>query len=466
MPATDIDDALRGIWDLGFDQPSALASLQVQLRPPSLPSTFCVDTAASACIGAAALAAAQVWTARTGKAQQVSLESNNAALSYRSERYLRLNGEVIDHPAPEQSYFQDRDGRWMQLHMVYPHHRAGILSALGVPDERGAIAAKVASVDAVELETQLAALGLPAYAQRSAEEWQATEQAAALALLPLLQLEQIGDAPPLELPKDPSAILHGIRVLDMTRVIAGPVCGRSLAAHGADVMRIHPPHLTEIPGLLMDGGRGKRCANVNLHEPSDRAAFDHMLASAHVLVQGFRPGGIEGLGYGAEALAERHPGIVHVSLSAWSHAGPWAARHGFDSLVQTATGISHAGGLAVVSDRPRPLPCPLPCQVLDHSSGYLAAFAVLAALKRRIEVGGSWRVRLSLAQTGRWFDGLGRVDAQHTPEPDAATVAARMHLLPSDFGELTASLPVAQFSQTPPAWRSGPVALGANAAAW
>ena len=462
MSATDARTALRDIWRLGHDHEDALASLTLNVKPPSLPSQFCVDTAATACIGATALGAAEVWRARTGQQQTVSVDSDHGALSYRSERYLRLNGETVEHPVPAQSYFQDRNGRWVQLHMVYPHHRAGILQALALSDDRDAIAAKVAQSDAIELESQLGALGLPAYAQRSPDEWQAHAQAAALATLPLFELEQIGDAPPLELPANPQRILDGLRVLDLTRVIAGPVCGRSLTAHGADVMRIHPPHLTEVPGLLMDGGRGKRCANVNLKDTGDRAAFEHMLASTHVLVQGFRPGGIEELGYGAHALAERYPGLVHVSLSAWSHAGPWAARHGFDSLVQTATGISHAGGVAAGTNGPKPLPC----QVLDHSSGYLAAFAVMAALQRRIEKGGSWRVRLSLAQTGRWFDGLGRVDAQHIAEPSAAAIAARMQSMTTEFGELRSSLPVAQFSHTPPQWLSGPVPLGHNAPRW
>ncbi|MEM7406048.1 MAG: CoA transferase [Pseudomonadota bacterium] len=462
-----VADIARDVWALVHPDGGALAHLGFTTSAPSLPSIFRVDAAAAASIGVTALAAAEVWRERTGRQQTVSVDSADAALAYRSERYLQLNGQPVEHPRPAQSYFKDRDGRWMQLHMVYPHHRAGILAALGVADvsgenERDAVTAAVAARDAVELETELAALGLPAYAERSHEEWSAAGQAAALAALPLIELERIGDAPPLRLAPDASRILDGIRVMDLTRVIAGPVCGRTLAAHGADVMRIHPPHLTEVAGLLMDGGRGKRCTNLNLRETADRLAFERLLADAQVFVQGFRPGGLEELGYGPAALAERVPGLVYVSLSAWSHTGPWAGRHGFDSLVQTASGITRAGAVAASSDSPRPLPC----QVLDHSTGYLAAFGAMCALARQMREGGSWLVRLSLAQTGHWFDRLGRVDGLDIPEPDEARIASRLRPMASPFGELRASLPVARFSETEPGWARPPVPLGHDVPFW
>ena len=199
--------------------------------------------------------------------------------------------------------------------------------------------------------------------------------------------------------------LAGLRVADLTRVIAGPICGRTLAAHGADVLRIHPPHLPEMPALAMDGGRGKRCADVDLRDAGDRRAFDALIEGADVFVQGFRPGGLASLGCAPEAVAERRPGIVYVTLSAWGESGPWAERHGFDSLVQTATGIVAEGSAAKDAGEP----VPLPCQALDHRSGYLAAFGAMAGLARRATEGGSWLVRVSLAGTGRWFDGLGRI---------------------------------------------------------
>lgn len=467
MQLTGTPATARDIWQLAYADDSALSRLEFIERDLTLPSIYQVDRAAAASIGATALAASEVLAVRSGQGARVRVDSRHAAIAYRSERYQRLDDAVVDHPVPAQSYFQDRHGRAMQLHMVYPHHREGILALLGVAADsvqatNKAIAEVVANLDALELETQLAEAGLPGYAQRTHAEWGETQQHEALAALPLLTLEKIGEAPKLELGPDLERALDGVRVLDLTRVIAGPVCGRTLASHGADVMRVHPPHLTEVAGLLMDGGRGKRCTNINLHDDADRAAFDRLLADAHVFVQGFRPGGLEALGYGPQAVAQSHPGIVYVSLCAWSHQGPWAPRHGFDSLVQTATGFSDAGARAAGSSQPRPLPC----QALDHSTGYLAAFAAMAALKRRVEEGGSWLARVSLAQTAHWLEGLGRVDGMHIAEPDAASVASRMQLLDSEFGALLCTRTVAEFDRAQPYWSHGPVPLGFNPPVW
>ena len=165
--------------------------------------------------------------------------------------------------------------------------------------------------------------------------------------------------------------------------------------------------------LAIDGGRGKRCAHADLRDPEDRCAFDDLIAGADVFVQGFRPGGVASLGYDPAAVAERRPGIVYVTLNAWSERGPWAGRHGFDSLVQTATGIVAEGSAARGIEEP----APLPCQALDHSTGYLAAFGAMMGLARRATEGGSWLVRVSLAATGRWLDGLGRIDGLGRPRP-------------------------------------------------
>ena len=455
-------DVAAGIWSLGFADDTALEQLQIDERPAIYPSVYRVNTAAGACLGATALAAAEVRAARGGSRQTVTVNSACAEMSYRSEHYLRVNGESPEGPNPR-SYFRDRNGRWIQLHMVYPHHRAAIAEFLGVAeDDREGIAKAVAAVDAIELETNLAAGGLPGYAYRSVVEWRETSQAAALADLPLLEVEQIGDAPQLQLPNSHGRILDDVRVLDLTRVIAGPVCGRTLAAHGADVLRVHAPKLTENKPLLLDGGRGKRCTTLDLTATADRAHFENLLAQAHVIVQGFRPGGLASLGYGSKELAARFPGLAQISLSAWSHAGPWADRHGFDSLVQTATGITAQGANAIDSETPKPLPC----QVLDHSSGYLGAFAACAALVQRLRTGGTWRARLSLAQTGHWFTQLGQVDNMRLPGPDEELVAAQMMPMDSVFGPLSVYRPVAEFGESPTYWHTGPVPLDHDAPVW
>ncbi len=155
-------------------------------------------------------------------------------------------------------------------------------------------------------------------------------------------------------------------MLDLTRVIAGPVCGRTLAAHGADVLLVTAAHLPQMGTLVIDNGRGKLSGFVDLRDAAGRETLAALTRDADIFVQGFRPGAIGGHGFTPEQAARLRPGIVYVSLSAYGHAGPWANRRGFDSLVQNANGINHAEAEAAGAAQPKPLPC----QAIDHASGY------------------------------------------------------------------------------------------------
>ena len=270
---------------------------------------------------------------------------------------------------------------------------------------------------------------------RSPAEWAAHPQGQAVAQLPLIEISRIGEAPARPLPPAGERPLSGIRVLDLTRVIAGPVCGRTLAAHGADVMRITAPHLPGLPELDIDTGRGKLSAVLDLRADEERERLAALLREAHVFVQGYRPGGLAKLGFSPEACAEMRPGIVAVTLSAYGHAGPWAARRGFDSLVQTASGINHAEAEAAGA---LPRPKELPAQALDHATGYLMAFGAMMALARKAREGGSWHVRVSLAQTGHWLAGLGRLENGFAcPDPKSADIADLLDEIDTPFGRLT-----------------------------
>ncbi len=459
--AVSAREALEGIWSLADGDPAALGRIELVGDEPALPSVFPIGIAASASIGAAGLAASELWRLRTSEAQPVRVAMRDAAVAYRSEHYLRVDGTKVAGPHRTRSYFRDESGRWMQLHMGYAHHRDGILRELGCRDDESEIARALSRRDAFELEDALAARGLPGYALRTRAEWAGHPQSAALAAVPVIEIARLGDAPPRPLPAGDRP-LAGVRVADLTRVIAGPVSGRTLAAHGADVLRIHPPQLSEIPVLAIDGGRGKRCAHVDLRSSDDRRAFDALIARADVFVQGFRPGGVSSLGYSPEAVAERRPGIVYVTLSAWGETGPWAGRHGFDSLVQTATGIVAEGSAAKGVEEP----APLPCQALDHSTGYLAAFGAMAGLARRATEGGSWLVRVSLAATGGWLDGLGRIDGLAASDPDLAAVADRLERRRTAFGEMTSVKCAEVLPATPPGFDLPPAPLGSHPCEW
>jgi hypothetical protein len=249
---------------------------------------------------------------------------------------------------------------------------------------------------------------------------------------------------------------------NLTRIIAGPVCGRTLAAHGADVLLITAPHLASMLPLVIDTGRGKLSASIDLRGADGRETLTALLRDADVFVQGYRPGAIASRGFSPQEAARMRPGIVYTSLSAYGHEGPWASRRGFDSLVQTASGLNDAEAQAFGSHEPRALPA----QILDHATGYLLAFAVLAALIRRVEQGGSWHVRVSLAQTGRWFRHLGRVDGTQCPDPAFDDVRDYREDTPSGFGRLTAPRHAAGMSETPPYWARPSVPLGTDAPVW
>jgi crotonobetainyl-CoA:carnitine CoA-transferase CaiB-like acyl-CoA transferase len=251
-------------------------------------------------------------------------------------------------------------------------------------------------------------------------------------------------------------------VLELTHVIAGPVSGRVLAGHGADVLLVTAAHRPSMLPLVIDTGRGKLSTQIDLRQPDGQETLAALVREADVFIQGYRPGAVAAHGFGPEELARLRPGIVYASLSAYGHDGPWAPRRGFDSLVQTASGLNLAEAEAFGSSEPRPLPA----QALDHATGYILAFAIMAALKRRAEQGGSWHVRVSLAQTGHWLRQLGRIDGMHCRDPGFDDVRDRLHETPSGFGLLTAVRHAAEMSETPPHWARSSVPPGTHAPTW
>lgn len=467
MPSPDPAATLAALWRATGLPEAALAQARLSGAEPVLPSSFAVGTAAQASLAASALAAAALWQQRTGRWQQVAVDMRHAIAEFRSERYLRVDGG----PAPElwdkiAGAYRCGDGRWVRLHTNFLHHRDGVLRLLGCANDKDAVQAALGKWDAEAFETAASDAGLVVAAMRSFEEWDRHPQATALRELPPIVIERIGDAPPLPLPDLPAQDarpLSGVRVLEFTRIIAGPVAGRTLAAHGADVLLVTAPHLPSIAPLVIDTGRGKRSCQLDLRDADDKHTLHKLLHGADVFLQGYRPGGLAALGFGPEAAARARPGIVYVSLSAYGHVGPWAGKRGFDSLVQTATGFNDAEARAAGSDAPRPLPA----QVLDHAAGYLLAVGAMAALHRRATEGGSWHVRVSLAQTAQWLRGLGRIEeGLKAPDQRIDDISDLLEAVPSGFGMLTTVRHAAQLAETPARWEQPSVPLGSDAAEW
>ncbi|CAB3765760.1 CoA transferase [Paraburkholderia solisilvae] len=464
--------ALDHLWTAAGCDAAALDAVSITGDDPALPSVFRVGTLAAATIAATGLAAAECYRLRGGQRQHVSVDVRRALTAFRSERYLRVN----DAPAPEMrspmfGFFETRDGRWVQLHTNFAHHLDGVLNILGCANDRAAVAQAIrGDWDGAALDQTLADAGLPAALIRTPHEWAALEQAQAIASLPLFEIERIGDAPPQpiaassgragELPGQP---LSGVRVLDLSRIIAGPVAGRALASHGAQVLLVNGPHLPNIAPLVIDTGRGKRSATLDLREAAGREQLASLTRDADVFLQAYRPGALAARGFGPQALARLKPGIVCVSICAYGHEGPWAQRRGFDSLVQSASGIAHTEARAAGVDAPKHLPC----QALDHGTGYLAAFGAMVALTRRATEGGSWHVRLSLAQTGRWLHTLGQIeDGWQTPEVGFDDVRDCLEAVDSPFGRVLGTPPAEQLAHTPARYDRPPVPIGADDARW
>jgi crotonobetainyl-CoA:carnitine CoA-transferase CaiB-like acyl-CoA transferase len=251
-------------------------------------------------------------------------------------------------------------------------------------------------------------------------------------------------------------------VLDFTRVIAGPLCGRTLASHGADVLRIGAQHLHDSQTLVVITGLGKRSAFVDMRERSGVEVIHKLVEQADVVVQGYRPGTLATRGLGPDELTEIRPGLVYVNISAFGRLGPWSRRRGYDSIVQMASGIAAAGAEAVGANEPRPLPA----QALDHGTGYLAAFGALTALCRQAEQGGSWLVELSLAQTSAWIQGLGRIDSLELRPPSAEEVAEFTDEMDSPFGRVGYVRPASTIDGAAPYWTRPPVPLGSDPPLW
>ncbi len=454
--------AVAALLRVAGQDESALDGLELTGAEPALPSSFAVGTAAQATIAASGLAAAAMWRLRGGRRQRISVNMRHAAIEFRSERYLRINGM----PCPEYfdgigGLYRCGDGRWVRLHTNLPHHRDGLLALLGCAHDRAAVQRTLQGWKAEALESAAAEASLVVTACRTFAEWDAHPQGRAVANLPLFSIERIDDAPPQPLPPAERP-LAGIKVLDLTRIIAGPVCGRTLAAHGADVLLVTAAHLPALYPLVVDTGRGKLSAQLDLRDGAAREKLAALIRDADVFVQGYRPGVMAGFGFSPQQVAKLRPGIIYVSLCAYGHDGPWANRRGFDSLVQTASGFNAAEADAFGVARPKELPC----QALDHATGYLMAFAATTALARRATDGGSWHVRASLAQTGRWLRGLGRIDGMQCPDPSFNDVRDCLEETPSAFGKLTAVRHAAIMSDTPPRWARPSVPLGSHEPAW
>jgi crotonobetainyl-CoA:carnitine CoA-transferase CaiB-like acyl-CoA transferase len=476
---------LEQAWSAVAGETAVPGELRVEGPPAGeLPSTLPVADAALACTAAALLAAAALGARRSGGRRVVSLRAEHVAAAVRSEAYLRVGGEPLGPGfAPLSRFWRAADG-WVRTHANYPWHRRALLAALGFAPELASessadtVASAIAELPATEVEDRVVAAGGVAAALRRPDQWLAHPHGTVVAEQPLVATTHHPGAPSRRRAPDDGARTGGartggartsdrelpaagIRVLDLTRVIAGPVATRYLAALGADVLRLDPPDRPELPLHRYDGLVGKRSALLDAATPDGLRRLHELLAGADVLVHGYRPGALARFGLDGAGLARRHPGLVVVAMSAWGSRGPWGGRRGFDSIVQSAVGI--AARESPDGDRPDARPGALPCQLLDHGTGYLCAAAALDGLRRQAEVGGTWVRELSLARTAHWL--LGEPATERRPAVPASDITWLTEV-PSTDGPVTTVAPPGSLDGTPLRWPELPLRYGTDAARW
>jgi crotonobetainyl-CoA:carnitine CoA-transferase CaiB-like acyl-CoA transferase len=412
-------------------------------------------------LAAIGVAVNDLWEQRTGRRQQVHVDVRRAAASLRGHAFQLLNGEETpreEHPEIVYSdRFRCRDGRWIQLHGGFPHLGQGTSKVIGSEHTPESIAAAVARWDSQALEDALAEAGMCGVIVRSGEEWRTTAQGQALLPLPPVEVVKIGESDPKPLPAGDRP-LAGLKALDLTRVLAGPVSGRTLAEHGAEVLHITSPKLPSVPPYVLATNPGKLSAHLDLDAPDDADQLLGLASDADLFVQGYRAVALERRGFGVEELARRHPGLIYVSVNCYGPVGPWHERPGWEQLGQSATGLAMGQGSP---ERPTLMPA----QACDYTTGYFTALGALIALGRRAREGGSYHVRASLCQTGMWLERLGQ-----RCDPAAAVGLGDLSDLyihyDTTVGRLSQFAPALELSETPPRWARPAVPLGTHSPTW
>ena len=461
------EDVARAIGSAGGELPDG-TEIEVVGEEPVLASPHRLATAAAAARVLTGVGANELWRTRTGRTQGLSVDARHAAAALLSFAHLRFDDpSVVPEHDPRGTtarlltqIFATADGRYIQLHGSFSDAPVVCdLLGTGADPSFEDLTAAVARRPSGELEAALVRAGVCGGVVRSRAEWADHPQRRAIDGLPAVRITRIGDAPPMSLPEGdrPAA---GVRVLDLTQVLAGPTCARTLAEHGADVLHVTGPRATGIPLFDIDTGFGKRQTTLDLDVADDVQVLTDLAAGADVFSQGYRTGALDRRGFGAADLARLRPGIVYVSENCYGPVGPWAGRPGWEQLAQAATGMSEREGRSAGG-----VPRLAPAAVNDYSTGWLAAYGAMVALARRATVGGSWLVECSLSQTAAWVQGLGDDNDATTAQPgDPADFLDRVDA--PVFGGIRFLRPALGMTETDPRFELPPAPPGAHEPCW
>ena len=453
------------IWSLAGGEESALDSLALPGPEQVLPSAFPVTAVATGVVGAAVSAIAEFDSVRRGVTPApVVVDSRHATWSFRDEKHVLVDGEAPQVWADLSGYYATADG-FVQIHANFAHHAERALEALSLPSDapRDLVEQTLATRSRFDVEDLIVANQGICSAFRSLAEWRVHPHAAHLGETPpLVRTERPGSNSSATAPSGDRP-LSGLKVLDLTRILAGPVAARTMAAFGADVLRIGAVGLPSHELSVALTAVGKRFAHLDLRSTAGRDQLFQLASEADVVLLGFRPGSLASLGVDAASLRVARPDLIIAELSAFGATGPWGGRRGFDSITQTATGIAHEGMLASGAATPTPLPC----QLLDYASGYLLATGIIRSLTDRLANGSGFDIEVVLARTGRWLESLGRVDDGFAvPMPTAGDVSAMQENRHTPFGHLRHMRQPGTIGGISGTWTRGPERPGQSPPAW
>ncbi|CAD0098259.1 unnamed protein product [Aureobasidium mustum] len=469
-------DVTEEIWT-GLGLPSEALS-RVQLEGdsgPALPSSFRLGVLAQSSIALSALAAAQIHALHNDvQVPRVEVPLQHAVIEFKSERFYTIDGQLPPAKPNAIGGLHRTADRFIRVHDSFPNHSNGMLELVGLPlgSTREQLADRIAKWRSLELEDAATVKGkLAAYALRSYNEWDNLPQAKAIADFPISVQPIFSEGTkgfPDHMPTGATGCLKGLRVVEMSRVIAAPLCGKTLAAHGADVIWVTSPSLPDLPQIDREFGRGKRTVQLDIRKSADKAKLLELIKDCDVFIQGYRPGSLAQNGLSPEELGKVNPNIVIANMSAFGPNGPWAGQRGFDSLVQTCSGMNVSEAEHAGEGEPAR---PLPCQALDHVSGYLLATGVIAALYRRVVSGGAWRVDVSLAGTMKYLRSLGQYPGSqgfqckdHKKQADVPI--EYLETRETGFGRMLAVKHSAKISGCEVGWSVMPKPLGSDSAEW
>jgi hypothetical protein len=468
------EDSIAHIWTENLNLPkSALDALDISADAGCYPSSFKVEHLAQSTIALSALSAALFWSCHQQRAiPKVIVPAEHACVEFKSERLYVLDGKAAPSSGSTIGGLHKAADGHVRIHDSFPNHRQNALKLLGlsVDATRDDVANKVSEWKAVHLEDEALRCGAVVTALRSFDEWDELPQAKAVADWPIL-INCITNSPPYT-PPIPTSLpsircLRGIRVVEMSRVIAAPVAGKTLAVHGADVIWITSPTLPDLPDLDIDLSRGKRTIQLDIKNADDKAKLLDLLRKSDVFIQSYRPGSLAAQGLSAQELTKINPNLILASLNAYGSEGPWSKNRGFDSLVQTCSGINVEDAKRYGADEAARV---LPCQALDHGAGYLLATGIMAALYKRATSGGAYEVKVSLAGVMKYLRSLGQYKGKsgfnrrdfERPEDVAQYLETRQ----TGLGELRAVGHAARIDGIEVGWEEMPKALGSDDPVW